>query len=119
MKELAQLLFPNVVETRQDLINKYPSRGENVVCTRLAPSPTGFLHIGGVYTALINRKLASQAENGVFMLRLEDTDKKREVPGSRKIITNVFRHLGIEINDKCQLFVIVHMVHMHQLLQFR
>ena len=99
MKELAQLLFPNVVETRQDLINKYPSRGENVVCTRLAPSPTGFLHIGGVYTALINRKLASQAENGVFMLRLEDTDKKREVPGSRKIITNVFRHLGIEINE--------------------
>lgn len=98
-KKLANLLFPHVTLTKEDLERLYPSRGENVVCTRLAPSPTGFLHIGGVYTALINRKLASQAKNGVFMLRLEDTDKKREVLGSRKIITNVFHHLGIEINE--------------------
>lgn len=97
--ELANLLFPNVKGTREELIKKYPERQPNTVCTRLAPSPTGFLHIGGVYTALINRKMASQAENGVFMLRIEDTDKKREVPGSRKIITNVFKHLGIDINE--------------------
>ncbi len=95
---LADLLFPNVTETRDDLLKKYPVRGKNVVCTRLAPSPTGFLHIGGVYTALINRKIATQ-NNGVFMLRIEDTDKKREVPGSRKIITNVFNELGIKIDE--------------------
>lgn len=95
--QLADLLFPNVVGTREELINKYPYRGD-IVCTRLAPSPTGFLHIGGVYTALINRKLATQA-NGVFMLRIEDTDKKREIPGSRRIITNVFNKLGIKIDE--------------------
>ncbi len=97
-KELKELLFPNVTLTREDLINKYPVRKNCNVVTRFAPSPTGFLHIGGVYTSLINKKLASQ-NNGVFFLRLEDTDKKREVPGSRKIITNIFKHLGIKIDE--------------------
>ncbi len=96
-KELKELLFPNVTLTKEELINKYPYRNQNV-CTRFAPSPTGFLHIGGVYTSLINRKIATQ-NNGVFMLRIEDTDKKREVPGSRKIITNIFKHLGIKIDE--------------------
>ena len=96
--KLAELLFPNVKETREDILKRYPRRKEGTVCTRLAPSPTGFLHIGGVYTALINKKIASQ-NNGVFMLRLEDTDKKREVPGSRRIICNIFKELGIEINE--------------------
>lgn len=95
---LSDLLFPNVKETKEDLLKRYPYREEGVVCTRLAPSPTGFLHIGGVYTALINRKMATQ-NNGVFMLRIEDTDKKREVLGSRKIITNVFKELGIKIDE--------------------
>lgn len=97
-KELKELLFPNVTLTREDLTNKYPARTNCNVVTRFAPSPTGFLHIGGVYTSLINKKLASQ-NNGVFFLRLEDTDKKREVPGSRKIITNIFKHLGIKIDE--------------------
>ena len=97
-QDLANLLFPNVSGTKEELLKKYPKRGDNVICTRLAPSPTGFLHIGGVYTALINRKIATQ-NNGVFMLRIEDTDKKREVPGSRKIITNVFKELGIKIDE--------------------
>jgi glutamyl-tRNA synthetase len=96
--ELAELLFPNVTLTREDILKKYPRRSENLVVTRLAPSPTGFLHIGGVYTALINKKIATQA-NGVFMLRIEDTDKKREVAGSRRIITNVFNKLGIGIDE--------------------
>lgn len=95
--ELKNLLFPNVTLTREEILNKYPERKVNVV-TRFAPSPTGFLHIGGVYTSLINRKLASQ-NDGIFFLRLEDTDKKREVPGSRKIITNIFKHLGIKIDE--------------------
>ena len=59
---------------------KYPERNlpEGAIVTRFAPSPTGFVHIGGLYQALIARKLANQT-NGVFFLRIEDTDQKREV----------------------------------------
>lgn len=97
-QELADLLFPEVKETREDILAKYPRRPEGTVVTRMAPSPTGFLHIGGVYTALINRKIASQ-NNGVFILRIEDTDKKREVPGSRKIICDIFNKIGLKIDE--------------------
>lgn len=98
MKKLAEILFPNVNKTYDDILKEYPRREAGTVCTRLAPSPTGFLHIGGVYTALINKKIASQ-NNGVFMLRIEDTDKKREVKGSISIICEVFKRLGIKINE--------------------
>ena len=77
-KQMAELLFPNVKTTIADLEARFPRRKEGTVVTRFAPSPTGFLHIGGVYTALMNAKLAHQ-NGGVFMLRIEDTDKKREV----------------------------------------
>lgn len=97
-KELAELLFPNVCLTKGDLQNKYPVRDKNTVVTRFAPSPTGFLHIGGVYTSLIDRKMAHQ-RNGIFMLRIEDTDKKREVAGSKEIILNVFDKLGMSIDE--------------------
>ncbi len=92
-----KLLFPNVKLTREDLIKKYSERQDKVV-TRLAPSPTGFLHIGGVYTALVNKKIAKQ-NDGVFMLRIEDTDKKREVSGSVDIICDVFKELQIGIDE--------------------
>lgn len=97
-QELAELLFPEVKESREDILKKYPRRPNGTVVTRMAPSPTGFLHIGGVYTALINRKIASQ-NNGIFMLRIEDTDKKREVPGSRKIICDIFNRIGLKIDE--------------------
>ncbi len=97
-KELAELLFPNVHETKEDILKKYPRRKDGTIVTRMAPSPTGFLHIGGVYTALINRRIASQ-NNGVFILRIEDTDKKREVPGSRKIICDIFNRIGLKIDE--------------------
>ncbi len=96
--ELAEILFPNVKETKDDILAKYPKRKEGTVVTRMAPSPTGFLHIGGVYTALINRRIASQ-NNGIFILRIEDTDKKREVAGSRKIICDIFNRLGLKIDE--------------------
>ena len=97
-ERMAELLFPNINKTNQDLEKIYPIRKKNPTVTRFAPSPTGFLHIGGVYTALINRSLAS-GENDVFMLRLEDTDKKREVAGSRKIICDIFNKLGLKIDE--------------------
>ena len=97
-KKMAELLFPNVKMTIADLEAKFPKRSEDMVVTRFAPSPTGFLHIGGVYTALMNAKLAHQS-NGVFMLRIEDTDKKREVPNSKGIICEIFSRFGVCIDE--------------------
>ena len=98
-KLMAELLFPNVNTTIEDLDVRFPKRSEDAVVTRFAPSPTGFLHIGGVYTALMNAKIAHQSPNGVFMLRIEDTDKKREVPNSKGIICEIFNRLGVQIDE--------------------
>ena len=98
-KQMAELLFPNVNTTIEDLDLRFPKRSENAVVTRFAPSPTGFLHIGGVYTALMNAKIAHQSPEGVFMLRIEDTDKKREVPNSKGIICEIFNRLGVQIDE--------------------
>ena len=78
-KELANLIFPNAKEISY-YEEKYPRRNlkEGAIVTRFAPSPTGTMHMGGLYQSLIAKKLASQTE-GVFFLRIEDTDQKREV----------------------------------------
>jgi glutamyl-tRNA synthetase len=68
------------------------------VRTRFAPSPTGFLHVGGVRTALFAWLLARQAE-GQFILRLEDTDKKREVEGSAEHLINSLNSLGLQYDE--------------------
>ena len=82
-KELANLIFPEVTETIEDLEKRFPKRNlpEGAEVTRFAPSPTGFLHTGSLFTAMICEKFARQT-NGVFYLRLEDTDSKREIEGS-------------------------------------
>ena len=82
-KQLADLIFPNITETIDDLEKRYPPRNlpEGAEVTRFAPSPTGFLHTGSLFTSMICRKVASQS-NGVFYIRLEDTDTKREIAGS-------------------------------------
>lgn len=74
---IAQALLPNVTLTRSDLEAKFPPRKESVV-TRFAPSPTGYLHVGGIYMSMICERIAHQA-GGTFFLRIEDTDDKREV----------------------------------------
>ena len=83
--ELANLIFPEIRETIEDLEKRYPQRNlkEGAEVTRFAPSPTGFLHTGSLFTSLICRKVASQT-NGIFYIRLEDTDTKREIEGSGK-----------------------------------
>lgn len=75
-KDLANLIFPDAKEISY-YEEKYPERNlpEGAIVTRFAPSPTGFVHIGGLYQGLIARKLANQT-NGVFFLRIEDTDQK-------------------------------------------
>lgn len=94
--ELAYLIFPDVFETVDDLEIKYPERNLNIGAkvTRFAPSPTGFLHTGALFMALVNKKMAEQSD-GVFYLRIEDTDSKREVPGSVKLFTDELKAFGL------------------------
>ncbi len=82
-KDLAELIFPNIKLTIADLEKKYPSRNlpKDAMVTRFAPSPTGFLHTGSLFTSLISQRYAKQS-GGVFYIRLEDTDTKREIEGS-------------------------------------
>lgn len=84
-EDLANLIFPEVTQTLNDLDKLYPERNlkDGAEVTRFAPSPTGFLHTGSLFTALVAQKVANQSE-GVFFTRLEDTDTKREVEGSGK-----------------------------------
>lgn len=96
--KMAELLFPNIKLTVEDLEKKFPPRKEKVFTTRFAPSPTGFLHIGGVYTAMMNEKIAHQ-NGGTFILRIEDTDQKREVANAKGIICSIFQDLGLKIDE--------------------
>ena len=76
-KDLANLIFPDVKDVSY-YENKYQKRDlpEGAIVTRFAPSPTGYVHIGGIYQSLIAKKVAKQTD-GVFFLRIEDTDQKR------------------------------------------
>lgn len=79
---------------------RYPRRniGDNVRITRFGPSPTGFMHIGGLYAALISERVAHQA-NGKFILRIEDTDHKRQVDGATELIVEALSHYGILMDE--------------------
>ena len=83
LEELAELIFPNVDKTISDLEKMFPFRNlkEGAKVTRFAPSPTGFLHTGSLFTSMISYKIAKDT-GGVFYVRLEDTDTKREIEGS-------------------------------------
>ncbi len=96
-KEIADLIFPDVKETIQDLEKKYPPRN-NIFCSRFAPSPTGFLHIGGIYSAFVSRKFAKQ-NNWTFFLRIEDTDQKREIEWTVDLIIDGMKTFGIQIDE--------------------
>ncbi len=94
-KDLANLIFPEAKEIAY-YEEKYPERNlkEGAIVTRFAPSPTGFVHIGGLYQSLIARKLTKQTE-GVFFLRVEDTDQKREVENGVTGIVNALKDFVI------------------------
>ena len=97
---LSQLLFPDVVETPQSMFGKYPKRElpDGAMVLRFAPSPTGFLHIGTVYMGMINTIIAKQTK-GVSILRIEDTDKKREVENGVMTIVEGLRNFGIDFDE--------------------
>ena len=83
-----------------DLEAKFPSRNlpDGVMVTRFAPSPTGYMHLGNLYSGLIDYKLAQQS-NGVFILRIEDTDTKREIKEAVDVVINSLAKFGIKYNN--------------------
>ncbi len=93
--DLAELIFPDAKDISY-YEEKYPERNlkEGAMVTRFAPSPTGFIHIGGLFGSIIDRKLAEQSE-GVFILRIEDTDQKREIENGVEQIVNGLKDFGI------------------------
>lgn len=97
---LADLLFPNVNETPEDMEKKYPPRNltEGAKVTRFAPSPTGFVHFGGLFPATIAERLAHQS-GGVFYLRIEDTDAKREVAGAAEGLIRTLGRYGVHFDE--------------------
>ena len=96
-EDLANYIFPEIKETIADLEAKYPARKlpEGAEVTRFAPSPTGFLHLGSLFTSLVAHKVAKDT-GGVFYLRLEDTDTKREVEGSGEELVRQLAYFGID-----------------------
>ena len=94
--KLSELLFPNVTETPEALEARYPLRElpEGAVVTRMAPSPTGFVHLGNLVQGLVAERMAHQS-GGVLFLRVEDTDAKREVPGAVEVLIDSLKHYHI------------------------
>ena len=97
---LAQLLFPHVTETPEELEARYPARTlpEGAKVTRFAPSPTGYVHFGGIYQAVVDWMLAHQS-GGVFFLRIEDTDGQREVEGAVEALIRTLSQYGITYDE--------------------
>ena len=97
---LAELLFPHVTDTPEMLEERFPLRTlpEGAVVTRMAPSPTGFVHLGNLVQGLTAERMAHQS-GGILFLRVEDTDAKREVPGAVEVLINTLRHYGIVFDE--------------------
>ena len=97
---LADLLFPDVHETPEDVEQRFPPRQlpEGAVVTRMAPSPTGFVHLGNLVQGLTSERMAHQS-GGVLFLRVEDTDAKREVPGAVEVLIKTLKHYGISFDE--------------------
>ena len=97
---LADLLFPQVTDTPDMLEERFPPRNapEGAVITRMAPSPTGFVHLGNLVQGMISERMAHQS-GGVLFLRVEDTDAKREVPGAVEVLIDSLKHYSILFDE--------------------
>ena len=97
---LAQLLFGDLTLTEEDIAKRYPQRElpEGAKVTRFGPSPTGFVHFGGLFPVFVSERLAHQS-GGVFYLRIEDTDAKREVEGAAEGLVKTLEHYGVHFDE--------------------
>lgn len=98
--KLAELLFPQIDKEPEYYETLYPQRNlpDGAMVTRIGPSPTGFVHLGNLYNAIIGERLAHQS-NGTFYLRVEDTDSKREVPGAVELLLSSMDYFGIAFDE--------------------
>lgn len=98
--KLADLLFPDVVNTPEFYEEMFPYRklSNKAEVTRMAPSPTGFIHLGNLYSALADERIAHR-NGGVFYLRIEDTDEKRKVDGAVELIIDTLKYFDIEFDE--------------------
>lgn len=98
--KLAELLFPHIDKTPDDYEKLYPERNmpEGAMVTRLGPSPTGFIHLGNLYGAFVDERLAHQS-GGIFYLRIEDTDDKRYVEGAVETIITSLKFFDINFDE--------------------
>jgi len=103
-QKLAARLFSHIATTPADIEARYPKRNlpEGAKVTRMGPSPTGFMHLGNLYGALVDERLAHQS-GGVFYLRIEDTDKKREVADGVQTIIEAFSSFGLPFDEGATL----------------
>lgn len=103
-KALAALLFPDITQIPEQIEARYPKRDlpEGAKVTRIAPSPTGFMHLGNLFGAVADERLAHQS-GGVFLLRIEDTDQKRAVSGGVETILQVFEDYDLPFDEGATL----------------
>ena len=99
-KELSELLFPNITKDINYYLEMYPRRdvSDKAIITRFAPSPTGFIHIGSLYTAFICNQFAKDT-NGVYFLRIEDTDQKRKIDDGINLMLNDLKKFNINFDE--------------------
>ena len=99
-QRLAELLYKDVSKTPADIEAEFPPRSlpEGAKVTRFAPSPTGFVHFGGLFPTTVAERLAHQS-GGVLYLRIEDTDAKREVPGAAEALIRTLATYGINFDE--------------------
>lgn len=99
-ERLAELLFPHIQQEPAFYETRFPTRSlpDGAMVTRIGPSPTGFVHLGNLYNAIIGERLAHQS-GGVFFLRIEDTDDKREVPGAVETLLSAMDGFGVHFDE--------------------
>ena len=103
-EELCTLLFPDVIKTPDQIENEFHPRDlkEGAVVSRMAPSPTGFVHLGNLVQGLTSERMCHQS-GGCLFLRVEDTDAKREVPGAIETLIDTLSHYGIVFDEGATL----------------
>ena len=103
-RKLAERLLPGEYPALTEYEERYPLRalGKGAEVTRLAPSPTGFIHLGNLFVAIANERIAHRS-GGVMYLRIEDTDLKRKVDGAVEAVKNALRYFDVRFDEGAEI----------------